>query len=163
MLLYYSRKLAVYNLTFYESRTREGYCYSWTETEGKHGANEVCTILEKYIKMVDDRGSVRHLLLYSDACPGQNKNKIVLACSHICLQNCKNIASIQMNYLLPGHSYMPVDSMHSVIEKSVTNTIIWAPSQWATVFTLARKNPKPYHVEILTHKDFYGWDVVGDK
>ncbi|XP_047041312.1 uncharacterized protein LOC124645543 [Helicoverpa zea] len=163
MLLYYSRKLAVYNLTFYESRTREGYCYSWTETEGKRGANEVCTILEKYIKMVDDRGSVRHLLLYSDACPGQNKNKIVLACIHICLQNCKNIASIQMNYLLPGHSYMPVDSMHSVIEKSVTNTIIWAPSQWATVFTLARKNPKPYHVEILTHKDFYGWDVVGDK
>lgn len=163
MLLYYSRKLAVYNLTFYESKTREGYCYSWNETEGKRGANEVCTILDRYIKMVDDRGSVKHLLLYSDACPGQNKNKVVLAAIHSCLQKCDNISSIQMNYLLPGHTYMPVDSMHSVIEKSVTNTIVWAPSQWATVFMLARKNPKPYHVQILTHKDFCGWDVVGDR
>ncbi|XP_045506089.1 uncharacterized protein LOC123702390 isoform X2 [Colias croceus] len=163
MLLYYSRKLAVYNLTFYESGTREGYCYTWTETEGKRGANEVCTVLEKYIKMVDGRGSIKHLLFYSDACPGQNKNKIVLACIHICLQKCKNITSIQMNYLLPGHTYMPVDSMHSVIEKSVTNTIVWAPSQWPTVFNLARKNPKPYHVNVLTFKDFCGWDIVADK
>lgn len=58
---------------------------------------------------------------------------------------------------------MPVDSIHSVIEKSVANNIIWAPSQWATVFMLARKNPKPYHVHILTHKDFCGWDSVGDR
>ncbi|XP_045504904.1 uncharacterized protein LOC123701458 [Colias croceus] len=58
---------------------------------------------------------------------------------------------------------MPVDSMHSVIEKSVTNTIVWAPSQWPTVFNLARKNPKPYHVNVLTFKDFCGWDIVADK
>lgn len=58
---------------------------------------------------------------------------------------------------------MPVDSMHSVIEKSVTNTIVWAPSQWPTVCALARKVPKPYEVEILYHEDFEGWDVISEK
>lgn len=163
MLLYYSRKIAVYNLTFYECGTREGFCFTWTETDGKRGGNEVATILRRYIKMVDDRGSVKHLLLYSDSCPGQNRNKVILSCIHYCLQVCENLNTVQINYLLPGHTYMPVDSMHSVIEKSVSHNIIWAPSQWATVFSLARKNPKPYDIEVLTHTDFEGWDSVADK
>ncbi|CAG4946689.1 unnamed protein product [Parnassius apollo] len=163
MLLYYSRKIATYNLTFYESVTREGFCFLWNEVEGKRGANEICTILVKYIEKVDERGSIKHLLLYCDSCPGQNKNKIVLACIHKSLQKCKNISTIQMNYLLPGHTYMPVDSMHSVIEKSVTNNIVWAPSQWPTICALARKVPKPYEVEVLSHKDFEGWDTILDR
>ncbi|CAG9782705.1 unnamed protein product [Diatraea saccharalis] len=163
MLLYYSRKIATYNLTFYESVTREGFCFLWNEVEGKRGANEICTILAKYIKIVDERKTIKHLLLYCDACPGQNKNKIILACISKILNLCKNIMTIQINYLLPGHTFMPVDSMHSVIEKSVTNTIIWAPSQWPTVCSLARKAPKPYEVEVLCYKDFEGWDTVSEK
>ncbi|CAH2106145.1 unnamed protein product [Euphydryas editha] len=112
MLLYYSRKIATYNLTFYESVTRNGFCFLWNEVEGKRGANEVCTILAKYIQMVDERESIKHLLLYCDSCPGQNRNKTVLTCIHKCLHKCKNIATIQINYLLPGHTFMPVDSMH---------------------------------------------------
>ena len=86
-----------------------------------------------------------------------------MACIHQKLQKCKSIISIQINYLLPGHTYMPVDSMHAVIEKSVENTIIWAPSQWATVFSLARKSQKPYDVTSLTYKDFEAWDAVAEK
>lgn len=58
---------------------------------------------------------------------------------------------------------MPVDSVHSVIERSVANANIWAPSQWGTVFSLARKNHKPYHAFRLTHIDFEGWDSVADR
>ncbi|CAH2097188.1 unnamed protein product [Euphydryas editha] len=163
MLLYYSRKIATYNLTFYESVTRNGFCFLWNEVAGKRGANEVCTILAKYIQMVDERESIKHLLLYCDSCPGQNRNKTVLTCIHKCLHKCKNIATIQINYLLPGHTFMPVDSMHSVIEKSVTNTIIWAPSQWLTVCALARKAPRPYEVEVLSHEDFMGWNGTSEK
>ncbi|CAK1601274.1 unnamed protein product [Parnassius mnemosyne] len=36
------------------SQKLEKATVSWTETEGKRGANEVSTILENYIKMVDD-------------------------------------------------------------------------------------------------------------
>ncbi|KAL0879761.1 hypothetical protein ABMA27_003473 [Loxostege sticticalis] len=154
---------AVYNLTFYESGTKNGYCYTWSEVDGKRGANEVSSILRKYISKVDELGSIKHLLLYCDSCPGQNKNKINLACINETLHECTNLLSIQINYLLPGHTYMPVDSMHSVIEKSINGVIIWAPSQWPTVFCLARKSPKAYEVEPLRHTDFYKWDAVADK
>lgn len=163
MLLYYSRKIAVYNLTFYESSTRRGYCFSWNECEGRRGANEIATILTAYIKEVDKRGTVKTLLLYCDSCPGQNKNRTILASLHQNLLSCSNLDVIQINYLLPGHTYMPVDSMHSVIEKSVSKHIIWAPSQWVTVFELARNVPEPYNVCSLKHKDFWSWENISDK
>ncbi|XP_072933165.1 uncharacterized protein [Epargyreus clarus] len=45
MLLFYTRKYTVYNLCFYENGTRNGFCYTWGETEGKRGGNEIATIL----------------------------------------------------------------------------------------------------------------------
>lgn len=163
MLLFYSRKYTVYNLCFYESVTRNGFCYMWGETEGKRGGNEIASILQKYITDVDSRGSIKSLILYSDSCPGQNKNKLVLATIHNALLQANNIETIQMNYLLPGHTEMTVDSIHATIENSVRNTIIWAPSQWATVFQLARKDPRPYEVEVLNHKDFKNFEEFSDK
>ncbi|CAH2103934.1 unnamed protein product [Euphydryas editha] len=154
MLLFYARKFAVFNLCFYESITRKGFCFIWNESEAKRGANEVATILNKYIQDVDERKTIRNLILYSDSCPGQNKNKIVLAAVHNALLQAKNLESIQLNYLLPGHTEMTVDSIHSTIEQAVRNTIIWAPSQWATVAQLARKEP---------NDDFLNYEDISDK
>lgn len=70
--------------------------------------------------------------------------KIVFAPVHSVLQSCEFIEIIHMNFLLPGHTTMPVDSVHALIERSIDNMNIYAPSQWPTVFELARKNPKPY-------------------
>jgi hypothetical protein len=63
MLLFYSRKLAVYNFCVYENGTRNVYCYYWDECNGKRGANEIATILNKYIQTVDERGTIKKLLL----------------------------------------------------------------------------------------------------
>ncbi|CAH2092929.1 unnamed protein product [Euphydryas editha] len=54
---------------------------------------------------------------------------------------------------------MSVDSIHSTIEQSVRNNTVWAPSQWATICELARKEPTPCIVENLTHEDFLDFDV----
>ena len=41
-LMYYSRKLCVYNLCIYNATTpNHGYCYCWPELEGKRGSNEI--------------------------------------------------------------------------------------------------------------------------
>lgn len=162
-LLYYSRKLSIYNECFYENDTREGFCFIWSETDGKRGANEIATILQMYIDIVDSRKTVKHLILYCDSCPGRNKNRTVLAVIHNSLSRCKYIESIQINYLLPGHREMSVDSMHTVIESLVKKLIVWAPSQWATVCQLARKEPHPYQVHFLQYADFKGYDEIADK
>lgn len=163
MLLFYSRKLAVYNFCVYENGTRNVFCYYWDESNGKRGANEIGTILSKYIHTVDERGTVKHLLLYCDCCPGQNRNRIILAMLHTTLQACSNITTIQINFLLTGHTYMPVDSVHAVIERNLKNNIIYAPSQWYTIFSTARQDPGPYNVEVMQFKDFYRWDSISEK
>lgn len=58
---------------------------------------------------------------------------------------------------------MPVDSVHAVIERSLKKIIIYAPSQWFTVFTTARKDSFPYEVEELTFEDFCRWDCIAEK
>ena len=46
LLLYYSRKLCVYNLSIYESAPpNNGYCYCWSELEDKKGSSEIVTAL----------------------------------------------------------------------------------------------------------------------
>ncbi|CAH2106732.1 unnamed protein product [Euphydryas editha] len=163
MLLYYSRKLAVYNLCVYENGTRKVFCYYWDESNGKRGANEIASILHKYIQSVDARGNVTRLLLYCDCCPGQNRNRTVLAMLHSSLEDCKNIDTIQINFLLTGHTYMPVDTVHAIIENRLKNTTVYAPSQWFTVFATARQEPAPFEVQRLSYEDFYRWDSISDK
>lgn len=154
MLLYYSRKYSMYNETFYESGTRKGFCYLWGEKDGKRGANEICTILLKYLQVVDKRGYVKEINLFCDSCPGQNKNHQILASILWFLQTSVAVEKICIVYLEPGHTYMPVDSVHATIESNLKNKIIWAPSEWPTVIVNSRTQPEPYEVEVMKHTDF---------
>jgi len=54
ILLFYSRKLAYYNLSIYESNTKNGHCYLWSEPDGKRGSNEIASIIFKYLKTIDE-------------------------------------------------------------------------------------------------------------
>ncbi|KAL4704357.1 hypothetical protein ACJJTC_010742 [Scirpophaga incertulas] len=157
MLLYYSRKYAVYNLTFYESVTQNVFCVTWGETDAQRGSNEIATCLTKYLENVDSRG-IKNVILYCDSCSGHNKNKNVLAAINYFLRFSKHIEVVQVNYLLPGHTYMPVDSVHSIMEREVKRLIVWSPSQWSTFFESARKQPRPYTVIVLDHSDSLNYD-----
>lgn len=153
-LLGFSSKYAIYNLTFYESVTRNVKCYLWGECDGKRGANEICTIMYNYLRHIDETRSAKELLLYCDSCAGQNKNHQMLCLIQWFLQSSVNLEKISINFLLPGHSYMPVDSVHGTIERAHKNKVIFAPSEWPTIIRNARLNPKPYDVLTLSHKDF---------
>lgn len=159
MLLYYSRKYAVYNLTVYESNTQNGFCYTWGELDGKRGSAEIGTCLYNYLVEVEKRGA-KYIILYCDSCGGQNKNRVILSIFRYFLEISNNVQVIQVNYLLPGHTYMPVDSMHSVIEREIRNLIVWSPKQWATFMLTARKSPRPYKVKVLDHADFIDWQII---
>ncbi|XP_044758232.1 uncharacterized protein LOC123316293 [Coccinella septempunctata] len=112
--------------------------------------------------MLDDR-DIRHVILYCDSCAGQNKNRAMLVMIHLFLQKSKNIKTIKIVFLLPGHTYMPVDSIHAVIERFIKNRIIWAPSEWSTIIGNCRVNPRPYKVIKLEHFEFKNWKKLGDE
>jgi len=160
MLLFYSRKLAYYNLSIYESKTKAGHCYLWSEVDGKRGANEICSILYDYLKSIDDKGLFQEIALYCDNCPGQNKNHFMLSMLHYFISSSKNIKCLTIKYLLPGHTYMPVDSVHACIDKNIKKTTVWAPSEWSTIIRNSRINTGPYNTLTFKHTDFLDWSAV---
>ncbi|CAH1099160.1 unnamed protein product [Psylliodes chrysocephalus] len=133
---------------------------SFGEQDGKRGANEICSNLCKYLKIVDDRQTVKTVSLIFDSCPGQNKNhQVISAIVWFLLVVAKNIEDVFITYLLPGHTYMPVDSVHATIQNKVRIQVIWAPSEWPTVIRNSRQD-KPYNIIKLMYNEFSDFKVL---
>ena len=48
---FYKRRLGVYNLTLYDYKKGDVFCYMWPEGEGRRGSNEVATSLSRQKKV----------------------------------------------------------------------------------------------------------------
>lgn len=69
----------------------------------------------------------------------------------------KYITEIKLTFFLPGHTYMPVDSIHATIETFIKKKTVWAPSEWPPLIRNARTNPRPLEVIELKSTDFMDW------
>ena len=160
VLLFYARKYSVDNFSIYESCTRRGFCYVWGEADAKRGAFEISTCLYKWLTSVDNLQLAKKVILYCDCCSGQNRNRVVVAMLRYALINCNYIETVHLKFLLPGHTYMPVDCVHATVEHFVKKRIVWAPSEWATIIRSARNDPEPYTVLTMSNSSFLNWGQV---
>ncbi|KAH9630407.1 hypothetical protein HF086_009556 [Spodoptera exigua] len=141
-LLYYTRKLTLYNLTLYESAPpNEAYCFVWSEINGKKGSSEIGSILCHYLmKCVPEE--VTEVSLFSDTCGGQNRNQFVAAILLWVIQNSNHLQIIEHKFLESGHSYMEADSMHSAIESAKKNVDLFCMTDWINIFKRARSKKR---------------------
>ena len=152
--LYYKRKLACYNLSFYSLGDENGRCYVWDETQGGRGSCEVGTCLITHINSIaGSTARVKEITVYSDTCGGQNRNKHVVAAFLFAINKENNIQTINHKFFEPGHSQMEFDSIHAQVENAKKKTVVYVPSQWNTVISLSRKK-KPYVVIPMKYTDF---------
>lgn len=157
--MYYSRKICVYNLTFYESAPpNDAFCFCWTELNGKRGSSEIGTCLFHYLNNLP--AYVMEISLWSDTCAGQNRNKHIAALLLYAVQ-VTHLKVIEHKFLESGHSYMEADSMHSAIEKAKKFVPVYTVQDWLSIFRVARskrnKNSTsgPYKVNEMKFIDFY--------
>ncbi|CAI6375868.1 unnamed protein product [Macrosiphum euphorbiae] len=154
-MLYYKRKLGVYNFTVYETSSRNGYCYVWSEDKAKRGANEIASCLWKYLNDSINSSMNLPIIFYSDNCVGQNKNKFIISLYMYATMRLE-IPSITNKFLVCGHSQNEGDAMHACIEKQKKRVLksgpIYIPDQWIPVISLARKGV-PYIVNQMTTTD----------
>lgn len=149
--MYYSRKLNTYNLTIYSLKApNHAVCYCWSETDGKIGSNETGTCLFKWLKNLPS--AVDEVILYSDTCGGQNRNRHIAALLLHAVQT-THLKVIQQKFLERGHTYMEVDSMHSATEFAKQNVPVYSPRDWQNIFRSARKR-NPYEVCPLDYSEF---------
>ncbi|CAH1107001.1 unnamed protein product [Psylliodes chrysocephalus] len=158
MLLGFSRKYACYNFTIYENGSANGGCYFWGEKDGKRVANEICSHVFAYLSQLDRTGDKECVHFFCDNCPGQNKNKQMIAMLIHFLGISKVVKNITITYLVPGHTYMPVDSIHAIIEKKIKKMFIQVPSEWPTILPNARK--PPYEIIATKYCSILDWKAV---
>lgn len=159
---YYKRKLNVYNLTFYELQSKDGYCYTWHEGECSRGGNEIASCIVKHLKKIDAEGKYQEVVLYSDTCGGQNRNRIVCTAITNFLKESTNINLVQQKFFETGHSHMECDSMHSAIETAIGKSEIGLPSDYQQLMRLARRK-QPYYVVEITHDDINDYEALNSK
>jgi hypothetical protein len=157
--VFYKRKLASYNFTVYTVGAKEGFCFFWDETTGNRGSIEVASCLSKYIARIEP--PITELSLFSDCCPGQNRNSIVVAMLRYALNIHPCLKVINLKFLEPGHTHMECDSMHATIETASQFATVYCPRDWVNVIKLAKKNGKPYAVKVMHLEDF--WDYKSFK
>lgn len=152
---FYVRKLAVYNLTFYNLGNQDVDCYTWDETEGKRGSTEIATCVYKYI---NSKPGITHVRMMSDNSGGQQKNVGFCCMLQYLVENHPTIETIDHAYFETGHSHMECDSIHSKIEQKSKNTPVYTPDGWAQIIRVARTNPSPFNVITLLHDDFMNYN-----
>ncbi|KAL4717135.1 hypothetical protein ACJJTC_017022 [Scirpophaga incertulas] len=135
-LLYYSRKLCLYNLTVYEAGLRnDAYCFPWSEVNGKKGSCEIGTILLYYLTNCVPE-NITEISLFSDTCGGQNRNQFIAALLLWAVQKIGHLKVIEHSI---WHSHMEADSMHSSIETAKKNAAIYSMMDWISIFKRARR------------------------
>lgn len=151
--VFYKRRLANYNLTFYNIANKDCFCYTWHEGESRRGASEISTVVYKALTHYDNLGC-KSAVLFSDGCSAQNKNSIVASMLLYTVQKSVNINEISLRYFESFHGQSEGDSCHSTISTAVSQSgDIFVPTQLIPIFRLARRK-QPYIVSQLEHSDF---------
>ena len=68
----------------------------WDETEGNKGSSEIGTCLYQHIKSLP--ATTTSVILYSDTCSGQNRNKIVAAALRFAVDSIPNNESTDQKF-----------------------------------------------------------------
>ena len=104
------------DIQLWSSRHENGIMHVWDESTALRGSSEVCSCLESTISSRHRKAT--HLVLFSDGCCGQNKNKAMLTfLSSFCGKQSRKYKRVDYFFLVRGNTFLPNDRDFAVIEK----------------------------------------------
>ena len=139
--VFYMQQLWIYVFGVHNCGTNEVRMYCWPETIAHRGSDEVISCLLHYLHSLP--GEVTTLNLFSDGCPGQNKNLNVM---HFLfsLVRLGRFEHIRHFFPVRGHSFLPNDRDFGCTERKKRKVErVYTPEQWHDIMRSARKK-KPY-------------------
>ncbi|XP_055704089.1 uncharacterized protein LOC129802363 [Phlebotomus papatasi] len=128
---YYKRKFNVYNLTGRCNLNGVTYCSIWNEAVSGRTGDDLASALYKIIQgVLQDHPDVNKIILWSDSCIPQNRNRIMSTTLLQVLHDNPKLQSIEQKFSEPGHSRIQeVDAVHSVLERSLKHHEIPSPTK----------------------------------
>ncbi|KAJ8931224.1 hypothetical protein NQ314_015896 [Rhamnusium bicolor] len=117
---YYCLKLWTLNLTIYDATTKKSYCMVWDEFVAERVGHEIASALLKWAEMVLANSTVEHLIIWSDNCPTQNRNVMMMMSYLWLIKTCPNSKTVEHKFLLKEHTHNEADHVHGgVIQRSL--------------------------------------------
>lgn len=158
--MFYSRMLWTYNFGLHDMKTGDGIMHLWSESEAGRGSSEVCSCLRDTLLRRHEIHQGIDLVLFSDGCSGQNKNKAMM---NFLFQLAKEgvYRSIQHFFLYRGHTFLPNDRDFSHIEKRKQVEKVSKPIDWKDVVKDSRLS-QPFEVVFLDHTNFFDYKALAD-
>lgn len=103
-LAYYKRNMYVYNFSCHDLSEQENvHMYAWDETQASRGSQEIGSCIRKYV--FSQVRSAKHIVAYSDACGGQNRNiKLALTWLRLVNEPELEVEIIDHKFLVSGQS-----------------------------------------------------------
>jgi hypothetical protein len=149
----YKRQLWTYNQGIHDCSTEQGYMHMWHEGIASRGSHEVGSCILAHL--MEMQTNATKLIVYSDACGGQNRNiYLVLMWLHIVSNDQFPFTSIDHKFMISGHSYLPNDRDFGHIELSRKKTThIYIPDDWEKVVVEAR-HKNPFQIRRMKRENF---------
>lgn len=152
-IVFYKRQLWLYNCGIHAGSNDCGHCYVWIEGEAGRGAQEVGSCMINFIKNKLDP-NVKHLVLWSDCCGGQNRNIKIVLMLKVVLNSHPTLRTITLKYLESGHTFLPNDTDFSKIETQLKfHERIYTVDEYINVIKSCKKKI-PLQVYRMEKKDF---------
>lgn len=151
---FYKRKLWTFNFGIHDCSKDRGYMFLWNESVAKRGSDEVASCILKYLQCGDVKNA-KHLVVFSDNCPGQNKNWTIMALWHHLVTSGK-FESVQHCFLIPGHTLLPSDRDFAKIEKFKRAHYgnVYTTTEWRDIILRSNKRA-PFMAIDMKQDDFF--------
>ena len=142
--VFYSRQLWHYVFGVHDIGSGDVSMYTYHEGMAKRGQNEVTSMIFNYLKE-HVPGQMKEIWLFSDGCPGQNKNYVFIRFVYILVHVLKLASEITHVFPIRGHSYLPCDSDFSLISRE-KKVVVDVPEEWNDIIRQARTKPSAFNV-----------------
>ena len=152
---FYYRQLWVYLFEIHNLTNSSGYFYTYHEGQAKKSPNEVCTFLHDYIQNHIPT-EVKELHIFSDGCPGQNRNNTVVRFL-LALQENGRFSKIYHYFPIRGHSFLPCDRDFGTLKRLVKKyDRVYLPEEYESMILRSRIT-KPFEFKRVCYQDIINY------
>lgn len=154
---YYKRQLWFFNLCVYDEIKKEGFMYVWDESFASRGSQEISSCLYRHFLTYVPIDTEK-IILYSDACGGQNRNikMSLMLKKFIADAKLPNLECIEQRFFMSGHSYNNCDGCFGLIERQRKLTEdIFVPAHWVNVIRQSKKDEPKFNVIEMLGENFF--------
>ena len=147
--IYYLKKLCSYNYTVYDEKNHQAMCYIWSECATELSSNTFGCLIYDYLSSNERCKTADSITIYSDGCAYQNR---CTQLSNVLLLFAKMYQNVVLQkFLVQGHTQMEVDSVHTLIERTIRKKGIYSPACYIPLIRMAMKKDPTYTVKYIDH------------